>query len=165
MHEIIINILGTIIGGLLLTLILFLLNEYCFTKINLTGEWKTIIKIENSSYNLFKGLKIEYEIHLIQKGYELSGSGEKIKDIKTDGTETIFNREKRVINSIEGYYERKYFGKSKVYLNINEEGRLRETRATYILEVENENNLYGFFKSTAGDANGSITMSKIWLKL
>ncbi|HRG17763.1 MAG TPA: hypothetical protein PLP39_01620 [Flavobacterium lutivivi] len=164
MCEIIVNVIGTIIGGLLLTLILFLLNEYAFPKINLTGEWKTIISIKKTTYNPFKDLKVEYAIHLIQKGYELSGSGEKIKDIKPDGSETVFIREKRVLVDIEGYFERKYFGKSKVYLNISEEGRKRETRATYILEFNHNNNLSGVFKSTAGDASGIISMNKTWLK-
>jgi hypothetical protein len=163
MCEIIINIIGTIFGGLLLTLILFLLNEYVFPKINLTGEWKTIVTIEETTYNPFRNLKVEYVIHLIQKGYELSGSGEKIKDIKPDGSETVFIREKRVLVDIEGYSERKFFGKSKVYLNISEEGRKRETRATYILEFNHNNDLSGVFKSTAGDASGKISMIKTWL--
>lgn len=164
MCEIIINIIGTIFGGLLLTLILFLLNEYAFPKINLTGEWKTIITIEETTYSPFKELKVEYAMHLIQKGYELSGSGEKIKDIKPDGSETVFIREKRILIDIEGYSERKFFGKSIVYLNINEEGRKRDTRATYILEFNHNNILSGVFKSTAGDASGKISMVKTWLK-
>ena len=163
MCEITVNVIGTIIGGILLTLILFLLNEYVFPKPNLTGEWKTIIEMKETSYNPFKDLKVEYKIHLIQKGYELSGSGEKIKDIKPDGSETTFIREKRVLIDIEGYFERKYFEKSKVYLNINEEGRKRETRATYILDFNHKNNLSGVFISTAGDASGDVSMDKTWL--
>lgn len=160
MHEILINVIGTIIGGLILTLILFLLNEYAFPKMNITGEWKTITIIEKTSYNPFKNLIVEYKIHLIQKGYELSGSGEKIKDIKPDGTQTVFIREKRVLIDIDGYFERQFFGRSKIYLNINEEGRKRETRATYILTVYSNKILEGTFISTAGDAQGKVKMSK-----
>lgn len=160
MCEILINVIGTIIGGILLTAILFLLNEYVFPKKNLTGEWNTITETVKTSYKPFKNLKIEYKIHLIQKGYELSGSGEKIRDIKADGTETIFLREKRVIIEIDGYYERKYFGKSKIYFNINEEGRERKTRATYILTLKKHNKLVGEFISTAADSGGKIKMNK-----
>jgi hypothetical protein len=159
MAELCVNILGTIIGGGLLTLILFLLNEFVFRKKNLTGEWTTRINIVQTSYSPFKNLIIEYKIHLIQKGYELSGSGEKIKDIKPDGTETVFTREKRVLMDVDGYYERKYFSKDKVYLNIDEEGRKRETRATYFL-IFHKQNMQGTFISTAGDARGTITMIK-----
>jgi len=160
MCELLVNVIGTIIGGLLFTLILFLLNEYVFPKNNLTGEWMTITHVEKTTYVPFKDLKIEYKIHLLQKGYELSGSGEKIKDIKPDGTETVFFRENRVNIDVDGYFERKYFGKSKVYLNINEDGRKRETRATYVLTLKNNNRLEGSFITTAADARGKITMSK-----
>lgn len=126
----------------------------------MTGEWKTTIKTEKTSYKPFENLSVEYKIHLIQKGYELSGSGEKIKDIKPDGKETVFLRENRVVIDIDGYFERKYFQKSKVYLNITEEGRKRETRATYFLTVHGHNNLEGNFISTAADASGLIKMEK-----
>jgi len=161
MCELLNNIIGTIIGGLLFTLILFLLNEFIFPKNNLTGEWKTAIKIEKTSYIPFKDLTIEYKIHLIQKGYELNGSGEKIKDIKPDGKETVFLRENRINISIDGYFERKYIGKSIIYLNINEEGRNRKTRATYILTIKDKNYLVGTFISTAADASGKIIMRKV----
>lgn len=160
MYDLAANIIGTIIGGLLLTLILFLLNEYVFTKINLTGEWIASIKIEKTSYKPFENLIVVYKIHLIQKGYELSGSGEKIKDVNPDGSETVFIREKRVLIDIDGYFERKYFAKNKIYLNINEEGRKRETRATYFLTFHHHNDLQGTFISTAGDASGKIQMKK-----
>jgi len=160
MCDLLVNVLGTIIGGLLFTLLLFLLNEYVFPKNNLTGEWKTSTKVEKTSYNPFKDLTVEYKIHLIQKGYELSGSGEKVKDIKADGTQTVFLRENRVNIVIDGFFERKYFGKSKVYLNIEEEGRKRDTRATYTLTLKDHDTLEGTFISTAADARGTIIMKK-----
>jgi hypothetical protein len=160
MCEILINILGTVIGGLFLTLILFILNDFVFPKRNLTGEWTSTIKINKTSYKPFEDLSIEYKIHIIQKEYYLTGSGEKIKDIHDDGTETVFVREKRVLIDVDGYYERKYLAKHKVYLNINEEGRKRETRATYFLVFCGPNELQGTFISTAGDASGTVIMKK-----
>jgi len=160
MCELLINIIGTIIGGLLLTLFLFVLNEFVFPKKNLTGEWETKITIINTGYNPFKNLVIEYKMHLIQKGYELSGSGEKTKDIKPNGSETVFLRENRVNVEIDGYFERKYLGKSRIYLNIIENGRKRKTRTTYILTLKNKKNLNGTFISTAADSNGIVFMNK-----
>ncbi len=159
-RELNINILGATIGALLFTVILFFLNEYIFRKKNLTGEWKTITLIEKTSLKRYENLKIEYKIHLLQKGYELTGSGEKIKDIKPDGSETVFFTENRVNVDVEGYYERNFLGKSKVYLNIFEEGRKRDTRATYILTITDDKNLAGTFISTAANASGKINMTK-----
>src|SRR5260221_14751110 len=105
MCDLLIDIFGTIIGGLLLTLSLFLLNEYAFRKKNLTGEWTTTVKIHKTSYKPFENLTVEYKIHLMQKGYELSGSGEKIKDIKLGGETTGFIREKKIVIDVNGYLE------------------------------------------------------------
>jgi hypothetical protein len=163
MNEFFITVIGTIIGGISLTLILFLINEYGFTKNNLTGEWKAISIIEKSDYNPFKNLEIEFKIHLIQKGYHLSGSGEKIKEVNMDGFRTVYEKEKRVIIEIDGNFERQYFGRSKVYLNINEVGLQRKTRTTYILTEMSANNLIGVFTTTAANSCGKIEMEKIWL--
>lgn len=160
MCELLINILGTIIGGLILTFSLFLINEFIFPKKNLTGEWQTITQTKKTTYNPYIDLKIEYQIHLIQKGYELSGSGEKVKDIMPNGEETVFKREKRVNIDIDGYFERRYFRKSKVYLNITEEGRIRESRSTYVLTLKTKNTLLGNFISTAADSSGIVNMTR-----
>lgn len=160
MNELSINIIGTIIGGLLFTLILFLLNEYIFRKNNLTGEWEAEIEIDKTSYIPFKDLKMEYKLHILQKEYELVGSGEKINETKPNGDKTTYLRKNRITNTIDGYYERKYLGKSTVYLNVNENGRTRDTRATFVLKFKDKNNLEGTFISTAADASGKVKMKK-----
>jgi len=160
MNEFFLNILATIVGGLLLTFCLFLLNEYCFNKKNLTGEWDVTVKVQKSSYSSFENLSIKFKFHLLQKGSEISGSGEKVQDINPDGSNTIFDREKRIIVHIDGYYERKYIRKSNIFLSITEDGEQRETRVTYFLRINNATNLKGTFISTAGDASGQIEMTK-----
>ena len=154
------NIIETIISGLILTFILFFINEVCFPKKNLSGEWEAILNIVKTSYDNYKNLKLVYKIHLIQKGYELSGSGEKIKEIFPDDNETEFAIEKRIVINIEGYYQRNYIRKSIIILNIKELGRRRETRATYILYYKSKG-LIGTFVSTAANESGNIIMKKI----
>lgn len=161
MCELLVNVLGTIIGGLVLTFLLFVLNEFIFKKTNLSGDWTATINILSTAYKPYENLKIEYQIHLLQKGYEISGSGEKIKDIHQDGTETVFEREKRVVVNVVGYYERKYLGKSKLFLNITEEGRKRESRASHVLTIRRNGQLKGTFSWTAADAKGEIIMQKV----
>lgn len=152
------EITAIVVGGLILALLLFLLNEYIFKKATLTGEWKTTICITETTYRPYQNLKIEYKVHLLQKGTELSGSGEKIKDIHTDGSETKFATDKRVQLDIDGYFEKKYFRKCKIYLQINEAGRIRETRATYTLTFDSKNEITGTFMSTAANQRGLVEM-------
>lgn len=160
MNDLLINVLGTIIGGLLFTFLLFLLNEYVFIKKNLTGEWKVIVKIEKSTELKYENLKIEFKFHLIQKGNEISGSGEKIKDVLVDGSQVLFTPDKRVNVEIDGFFERKFFGKSKIYLNIKEEGRIRKSRTTYSLKLTEKNKIEGVFISSSADSSGIVLMQK-----
>ncbi|MEP2447613.1 MAG: hypothetical protein ABJI69_10315 [Balneola sp.] len=160
MPEVVFDILITIAEGLLLTLILFLLNEYVFLKKNLSGEWKIKLIIDETSYNPFKDLSIYYKVHLLQKGYELSGSGEKVKEINSQNEVTEYEKDKRVTIDINGYYERKYLNRSIIYLNIVEKGRIRESRATYTLKIKNKKLLKGTFITTAADSQGKIKMKK-----
>lgn len=161
MSELMVNILGTIIGGVILTFLLFFTNEFFFPKINFTGEWVATIHIKETTYKPFNNLAIEYRIHLLQKGSDISGSGEKIKDIRSDGSETVFDSEKRVFIDISGYYQKKYFHKSRIFLNIIEEGRKRESRSTYFFICHNKNRLTGNFTSTAANAKGAVEMIKL----
>lgn len=161
MIEVINEIIATIISGIILTLILFLINEYLLPKKNITGEWITEIAIKNSAYNPYKDLKINYKIYLLQKGNEIIGSGEKTSDILANGDKKEFTGEERVKIVLEGYYERNYLKKSKVFLKITEFGSKRESRAIYFLTVKNKNKLKGNFTSTAADSSGLILMKKI----
>jgi len=155
------DIITTVISGIVLTLILFLFKEYLLPKKNITGEWKTKLKIKESSFNPFINLGIEFKIHLLQNGNEIIGSGEKIKDINQDGSETVFERKKRVKIEISGYYEKKYLRRSKVYFNVIENGTERESRSTYVITVRNKKHLKGTFTSTAGDSVGTVEMVKL----
>lgn len=160
MHEILINILGTIIGGLLLATILFFLNEHVFPIRNLTGEWNVKSLTEKTLRNPYHNMKLFYKFHLLQKGQEIIGSGEKIKEELYDGTTQEYKRKKRVLSEINGYYERNFFGKSKVYLNIVENGQSRQSRTTYILTIKNKNLLSGTFTSTIADSSGNAKLTK-----
>jgi hypothetical protein len=160
MELLINNILATIISGILLTFILFLIKEHILPKKNITGQWKTILKINKSSYKPYNNLNIEFNIHLLQNGTQITGSGEKVRDFHIDGNETVFERNKRVKLEIIGYYEKTYLRKSKVFLNIIEKGRERESRSTYVMTVTKSTLLNGTFTSTAADSRGSIKMTK-----
>jgi hypothetical protein len=158
--DILINVIGTIIGGLLLAALLFFISEHIFTLTNLTGEWEVITVTENTLYNPYKNLKLNYKFHLLQKGQEIIGSGEKIKETTAEGKTHEYPPEKRTFSEINGYYQRNIFSGDKVFLNIVEEGHVRQSRTTFILTITNKSNLSGLFTSTAADSKGKITLTK-----
>jgi hypothetical protein len=158
--DILINVIGTIIGGLFLAAFLFFISEHILTLTNLTGEWKAMTVTEKTLYNPYKNLKLSYKFHLLQKGQEIIGSGEKIKETTADGITHEYLPEKRTFLDINGYYQRNIFSADKVFLNIVEDGLVRQSRTTFILTIKKKNILSGSFTSTAADSSGQITLTK-----
>ena len=160
MDEIITNTISTILGGFFLTFLLFFFNEFVFTKKNLSGVWKVKMKIVESSFNPYKDLLIEYQIYLIQNGNNVIGTGEKIRETNKEKEITEYERNKRVTIKIDGSFDRKYLRKSLLNLIVVENGRQRESRASYNLKVKNSKRMVGSFKGTAADAIGNLTFEK-----
>jgi hypothetical protein len=158
MCELLINIIGTVIGGIILAIVLFLFNERFKPMHNLSGEWQITTTTENTPHRTFQNMILDYKFHLLQKGHEIIGSGEKIKEKTSDGKSLEYPREDRIPLKISGYYERNFLKASKVYLNIVEDGQKRKSRTTYILTVKSKTILGGNFISTAADATGQIKM-------
>ena len=159
--EILINVIGTVIGGLLLAVILFFFNEYVFPICNISGEWNVEELTEKTSYNPYRNMKLFYKFHLLQTGNSITGSGEKIKETLSDKKTFEYERKNRTTSVISGYYERNFLRADKVYINIVENGRQRQTRTSYILKVEKKKSMVGNFLSTIADSSGQINMTKL----
>jgi len=148
-------------GGVILTFILFALNEWVFRKKNITGEWSVVEIVKTSSIkDDFNGIVLKFKFHLLLKGYEIEGSGEKISETPLGKTEYFYEHDKRVTVTISGYLERKFLSKSKIFMHVIEDGRKRESRTSFILSFEDKNKMKGDFISTAADSNGSVTMKR-----
>ena len=156
-HDLSVNLVGSFLAGALLTLTLFILNEYVF-KVNLTGEWEIIETIAEAK--VYQGYKVHYTFHILQKGSNIVGYGEKTKEFQNNEVPMVFERTKRVRVEFEGYIEKGYVSETKIYLLIYEYGRERETSSTYFLKIKDQNTLSGYFSSTAADAKGPLLMKK-----
>lgn len=164
MNSIIQDSISNLIGGAIFALLLFGLNEYVFRQKNLTGEWDTKNKTTKTAYNPHMKMTIEYKIHLLQLGTQISGRGEKIKDLKSDGSlHHEYPPEKRVELEIEGYYERNFLRRSKLYLLIKEHGtkRTSSTSIELTIPIFKRTELIGNFISTASNSSGTSSWSKI----
>lgn len=158
--ELINNIVGTVIGGVILSLIIFLFNKYIIPKPNIVGEWIVLETIQKASRSILKDYKLEFKVHLLQKGAEIEGTGEKIKETSPQGEVVQYEVTKRVHIDIKGYIKRNYLGKSKISLLIYEEGRLRPSSATFELKIINSSTLVGKFISTAANASGEVVFKR-----
>jgi hypothetical protein len=157
-HDLNSNLIGSFFAGFLLTIILFALDEYIFN-INITGEWNVKeILVETSGPYI--GYHLFYTFHLLQKGYEIVGCGEKIRQTESDGKLITFERNKRVRLEVEGYLKRGYLSRTKIYLLIYEHGRRRDTSSIITLSMKEASSFKGNFSSTAADAKGMIEFTK-----
>lgn len=163
-NSIVQDSISNLIGGVLFALLLFGLNEYVFGQINLTGEWNTTNKTTKTTYNPYSGMSVEYKIHLLQLGTQISGRGEKTKDLKADGSlHYEYPPEKRVELEIKGHFKRNYLSRSKLYLLIKEEGTKRNSSTSIVLTIPifKRTELNGDFISTAANSRGTSVWSKI----
>ncbi|MDO8593640.1 MAG: hypothetical protein Q7R59_01950 [bacterium] len=158
------GILANFLGGLGVVILLFILNELFRPKKNLTGEWDVTNTVLDTAYNPYKGLKVVWKMHILQNGNTITGSGEKIKDIRLDnGVEKVYEFEpaKRDTVELQGYIEKNYLiRKSRVFINVIQVGQSRKSRATYILKLRNDSTLVGTFVATAANSKGTSIFSK-----
>lgn len=159
------HVLEELIANLILAVGLIFINEIIIPKRNISGEWGVDLTYENTSYERYKGIKIQYKINLLQQNNSITGHGEKVSDIDAERGFYEFERSKRVHIEISGYYERNFIRKSIVYLHITEQGRSRDTSQSFVLFFDSKNKLSGKFTTTAADASGPITIVKNDLNL
>lgn len=163
-NSIIQDSISNLIGGIMFALFLFGFKEYIFKQKNVTGEWNTINKTIKTTYNPYIGLSVEYKIHLLQLGTQISGRGEKLKDLNADGSLYYeYPVKSRVELEIEGHYEKNFLRKSKLYLLIKEKGTARTSSASIELTIPifKGTELKGKFISTAANSIGTSVWSKI----
>lgn len=138
-----VSILGTIFVS-------YVVYEEYFVYNDVTGNWKVIDSICISSNPEFIGKKVEFNINLLQTGFNVTGNGEKNK---FGGK----NEEFRSILKIEGKIKSK-----TILLNFSESGKTRTSFGFFRLKIsENKDRMIGEFSSTAADTKGSAIFIKL----
>jgi hypothetical protein len=121
--SVIANAIGTIFGGIFLTIFYFVLAEKLLRLPGLSGSWILETVILQTEYNPFKRMVLRYKILLLQDGARLHGTAEKVFE-KSD-KERVFIGANRTTASIEGTVRKSYLGRSSVYLHAIEQGENR----------------------------------------
>jgi len=156
------NALGTVTGGLFLTVFYFVLAQKFLRLPSLSGPWVLETAISQTEYNPFKKMVLRYKILLLQDGTGLHGTAEKVYE-KSD-KERVFTGINRTNATIEGTVRKAYLGRSTIFLHAVEEGERRSF--SWILEARCRHfgprmRLTGQFSSTAGNAYGTVALTRI----
>lgn len=155
------NAIGTVIGGLFLTVLYFAFAQRPLGLPRLSGAWVLESVVSQSKYNPFKGMVLGYKILLLQDGTRLHGTAEKVYE-KSDKMR-LFAGVRRTTAVLEGTIQKSYLGRSAIVLHVVEEGKQRSF--SWIVEARclhfgARTRLIGQFSSTAGDATGTVVLQK-----
>lgn len=153
------DILATLIGGIILALLFFLSREKFFPLPNITGQWRFEMTIVASAYNPYKGMVLRYVAMLWREGNRIEGSVEKIYERSTAREHHYVGKE-RTRGQVEGYIEKNYFSKDRIFLHIVEDGEGRESTTFHELLVDSDSKMIGTFNSMVADQSGDITWQR-----
>jgi hypothetical protein len=148
------DILATIIGGIFLTLIFFLVKEKVFPLPDITGRWYLEVTTINTAYNPYKDMVLRYVVIIWREGNSIKGTAEKIYERSSTG-ERNFDGINRTRSYVEGYIEKIYLGRDRVFLHSIEDGHGRESTNFYDLLVTSDSFLHGVFNSMVANQDGT----------
>lgn len=155
MLSILSSVVSTVVGGVILAVLFFLVREKVFPIPDHSGRWTVISKTEETNYKPFAGMQLRYTVILRCEGSNIYGTSEKTFEQSSQGPRTYVGDD-RVRGEITGVIEKRYFSKDKTKLHVVEHGEKRESTIYYDLTVEERNLMTGKFFSTAADSKGKV---------
>ena len=160
-HEVAVETVSGIIATSIVAVMALLAADNFYSNPSLDGFWQFETTIEDTSYSAYKGMKVAYQVVLIQKDLELSGGGDKYSEQTATMLERSYPSGKaRTPIEISGYIEKRLFSANIIHLNIHEFGSKRESTTFHKLTVDDKGELAGTFFSTIANSKGKV----IWTR-
>ncbi len=151
--------LATVVGGLLLAFVFFLLNDFCFRLPALSGLWTFESETQKTAYNPYKGMKLTYLVLLWQEGHAIYGSGEKVRE-NVGGVVRAYTGAQRSRVEIRGYLTKRYIKKSEIVLHFYEHGEKRQSSTIQTLKIISKSRMEGTYASTIANSSGMTHWSR-----
>lgn len=148
-----------IAGVFALTALLF--NDYILPPPNLNGSWKFSEVTRDSTKGSYLGLTVTYKALIIQDGLSLSGTGEKVSELKANGESYEYKPELRTAIEIRGSIRRRYFSNDELTLHVAVAGEVRDTATLHEVERFSEREMAGCFLTTAASASGPVAWERV----
>lgn len=149
------SFLSDLIVGILLVFIFFLYREFFSPPLSISGKWYIRTKTNETAYNPYKNMVLEYIVIVLQNGQNIEGTIEKVYEKSITKGEKEYIGKDRIQGTFKGYIEKNYLRKDKIKIHVSEKGKDRESTIYYELDKSCGDILKGFFDSTAGDSKGT----------
>lgn len=147
------DIITTLVGGCALTLLFFLAREKLFPIPDVTGKWYLEMTTLNTAYNPYQDMVLRYVLMIWREGNIIKGSAEKIYEYSSTG-EREYVGENRTRANIEGYIEKNYLGRDRIYIHAIEKGHGRESTNIYDFLLDPNGKMVGNFHSMVANQKG-----------
>jgi len=154
-----VDIITTLVSGVALTFLFFLAREKLFPVPDITGKWYLEMVTVNTAYNPYQDMVLRYVLMIWREGNIIKGSAEKIYENSTNG-EREFVGNNRTRASIEGYIEKNYLSKDKIYIHSIENGHGRESTNIYDLLLKPDGEMIGAFNSMVASQVGTVVCKR-----
>ena len=154
-----INLISAVIGGLVLTLLFFLMKEKVCPLPEIVGRWWFEMHTENTAYKPYQGMTLRYVAMLWREGHVVHGTVEKIYEKSSTG-ERDYVGPNRIRGEVRGYIEKNYLGRDRLFLHIVEGGTTRESTCFHELTLRSRRCMDGRFASTIADQDGSVSWQR-----
>jgi hypothetical protein len=147
------DIITTLVGGSALTFLFFFAREKLFPIPDVTGKWYLEMKTNNTAYNPYQDMVLRYVLMIWREGNIIKGSAEKIYENSSSGEREYAGKD-RTRASIEGYIEKNYLGRDRIYIHAIENGHGRESTNIYNLLLNPNGKMVGRFNSMVANQDG-----------
>lgn len=151
-----ISLASTVAGGGILAFLFFLLREKSFSLPSMAGCWHVEMRTDKTAYRPYENMVLRYVAMLWRDGSRIRGTVEKIYENSSTG-ERYYTGKDRTRGKIEGYIDKRYFSKDRIYIHIVEEGKQRESTHLHDLKIEKTGRMIGTFCSMVADSQGEVT--------
>lgn len=153
------SIIATVVGGVTLALFFFWAREKLFPFPDIAGRWYFEVRTINTSYKPYSGMVLRYVAMLWREGNRIQGTAEKIYENSSTG-EREYVGENRTRGMVDGYLEKNYFAKDRLYLHMVEDGHGRVSTNYYDVIIRSDKEMVGAFNSMVANQDGKVTWQR-----
>ena len=148
------DIASSLVSGLLLAAIFFLLKEKIFPMPDIDGTWTFIHETTHTSYHAYEGMKLTYIAQLWREGSKIAGTAEKYHE-DSSKQKTLATGTNKSSCELEGYIQKNIFSKDNIVIHISELGA-RTSSTICKLQIERKTfEMLGRFSSTVANQEGT----------
>lgn len=153
------DLLATLLGGVILAILFFWFREKIFPLPEVTGRWYFEMHTTNTAYDPYKDMVLRYIAMLWCEGHRIEGTAEKIYENSSTGEREYVGKH-RTRSRVEGYIEKNYLGKDRLFLHLVEDGHGRESTNFFELEVGAKGTMSGSFSSMVANQDGAVVWQR-----